>query len=225
MATPKQGYFTSDGLKVPSVTTIIGRFKESGALIRWAYRQGEMGVPLYEKRDAAADVGTFVHSLIEAHLYGQVVTEERPPVGMSPENVARATSAFEAFRKWLEGSRLKVSPLEKHFVSEQHRFGGTPDAIADEPDGSRALLDWKTAKAFYPDQLVQVAAYRALWNETHPEAPITGGVHIVRFGKDGGDFQHSYFPPTHRKLAAAWRQFVLFREAFDLDRVVTGKDE
>lgn len=224
MATPKKGYFTEDGLKVPSVTTIIGRFKESGALIRWAYKQGELGVPLYEKRDAAADVGTYVHSMIEAFLANGEV-EVPAPAGMTPENVEKAASAYRAFRTWLEGSRLRVTPLEQHFVSEQHRFGGTPDAIADEPDGTRSLLDWKTAKAFYPDQLVQVAAYRELWNETHPAAPITGGVHIVRFGKDGGDFQHSYFPPTHRKLAAAWRTFILFREAFDLDKVVTGRDE
>jgi hypothetical protein len=224
MATPRQGYFTSDGLKVPSVTTIIGRFKESGALIRWAFKQGEMGVPLYEKRDAAGDVGTYVHKQIEWFLANGEV-DVPAPAGMSPENVEKAASAYQAFRTWLDGSRLNVTPLEKHFISEAHRFGGTPDAIADEPDGCRSLLDWKTAKAFYPDQLVQVAAYRQLWNEVHPERPINGGVHIVRFGKDGGDFQHSYFPPTHRKLAAAWAQFLCFREAWDLDKVVTGRDE
>jgi hypothetical protein len=224
MATPKKGYFTADGLKIPSVTTIIGRFKESGALIRWAYKQGELGVPLYEKRDAAADVGTYVHSMIEVFLANGEV-EIPPPAGMTPENVEKAASAYQAFRTWLDGSRLKVTPLEQHFVSEAHRFGGTPDAIADEPDGSRSLVDWKSSKSYYPDQLAQVAAYRELWNEVHPEVPITGGVHIVRFGKDGGDFEHRYFPPTHRKLAAAWRQFILFREAFDLDKVVTGRDE
>jgi hypothetical protein len=224
MATPKQGYRAADGLKIPSVTTILGRFKESGALIRWAYNRGVEGVPLYESRDAAADVGTFVHSLIEAFLStGEI--DIPAPDGMTAENQEKAASAFAAFRSWLEGSRLKVTPLEKHFVSEAHRFGGTPDAIAQEPDGSLSLLDWKTSKTFYPDQLVQVAAYRQLWNETHPAQPMTGGVHIVRFGKDGGDFSHNFFPPTHRKLAAAWAQFLCFRQAYDLDKVVTGKDE
>jgi len=224
MATPRKGYFTEDGLKVPSVTTIIGRFKESGALIRWAYSQGEQGVSLYEKRDAAADVGTYVHSMIEAFLTDGEV-EVPSPAGMTPENIERAASAYQAFRTWLEGSRLKVTPLEQHFVSEAHRFGGTPDAIADEQDGTRSLLDWKSSRSFYSDQLVQVAAYRELWNEVHPERAIAGGVHIVRFGKDGGDFEHRYFPPTHRKLAAAWAQFLCFREAYALDRVVSGKDD
>jgi hypothetical protein len=224
MPTPRQGYFSADGQKIPSVTTIIGRFKESGALIRWAFKQGEMGVPLYEKRDAAADVGTYVHTMIEAFLSGGELNIAAP-AGMTLENQEKAADAFGAFRSWLDGSRLRVTPLERHLVSEHHRFGGTPDAIAQEPDGTLSLLDWKTSKTFYPDQLVQVAAYRQLWNETHLDQPMTGGVHIVRFGKDGGDFSHNYFPPTHRKLAAAWRQFVLFREAFDLDKVVTGRDD
>jgi hypothetical protein len=222
--TPRKGYYTQDGIKVPSVTTILGRFKESGALLRWAYNQGLQGVELYEKRDTAADVGTFVHQQIEAFLNtGEVGIA--PPTGMTPENVDKAASAFAAFRSWIEGSRLKVTSLERHFVSETHRFGGTPDAIADEPDGTRSLLDWKTAKAFYSDQLLQVMAYRELWNEVHPDRPITGGIHIVRFGKDGGDFSHNYFPPTHRKLAAAWRMFVVLREAYELDKVVAGKDD
>ena len=36
MPTPSEGY-RIDGKRVPSVTTIIGRFKESGALLRWAW--------------------------------------------------------------------------------------------------------------------------------------------------------------------------------------------
>jgi len=40
MATPSAGYRTKDGKRVPSVTTIIGRFKDSGALIKWGYSQG-----------------------------------------------------------------------------------------------------------------------------------------------------------------------------------------
>lgn len=222
--TPRQGYTTEDGLRVPGTTTIIGRFKESGGLIRWAYQRGLDNVPLYESRDAAADVGTFVHTLIEAFLAtGEV--DIPAPAGMVPENQEKAASAYTAFRTWVEGSRLRITPLEKHMVSEAHRYGGTPDALADEPDGTRSLLDWKSSKSFYPDQLVQVAAYRNLWNELHPESPITGGVHIVRFGKSGGDFEHRFFPPKHPKLLAAWDQFLLFRQAYDIDRVISGKGD
>lgn len=37
MPTPKQGYYL-DGKRVPSVTTIISRFKESGGLIHWSWQ-------------------------------------------------------------------------------------------------------------------------------------------------------------------------------------------
>ncbi len=40
MPHPKQGYRLANGDRCPSVTTIIGRFKESGALIQWAYKRG-----------------------------------------------------------------------------------------------------------------------------------------------------------------------------------------
>jgi hypothetical protein len=36
MPTPKQGYYNAKGQRVPGTTTVIGRFKDSGALIHWA---------------------------------------------------------------------------------------------------------------------------------------------------------------------------------------------
>ena len=224
MPTPRKGYFSADGLRLPSVTTIIGRFKESGALLRWAYNQGLAGVELYEKRDAAADVGTYVHALVEACLLTGA-TDAAPPPGMSDENVAKARTAFSAFRAWHVGSRLTIKPLERHLVSEIHRYGGTPDAIAEEADSKKlSLVDWKSSKNFYWDNLLQLAAYVELWNENRPERPITGGIHVVRFGKEGADFEHRWFPIDHPKLGAAWKQFLLYRQAYDLDRFICSKD-
>lgn len=37
MPTPKTGYYTAAGVRVPGVTTVLGRFKESGALIYWSW--------------------------------------------------------------------------------------------------------------------------------------------------------------------------------------------
>ena len=58
MPHPKGGYRDEDGKRIPGVTTVIGRFKESGALIRWAYGRGRDGEELYESRDKAAEAGT-----------------------------------------------------------------------------------------------------------------------------------------------------------------------
>jgi hypothetical protein len=76
------------------------------------------------------------------------------------------------------------------------------------------LLDWKTSNAIYRDYLVQVAAYKWLWEEVHPDQPLTGGFHICRFAKEHGDFSHHYYP----NLDEAWEQFLLFRRAYEIDK-------
>lgn len=40
MGTPKGGYFNNAGVKLPSVTTVQSRFKDSGGLMFWAYKTG-----------------------------------------------------------------------------------------------------------------------------------------------------------------------------------------
>ena len=56
MPTPSAGYRLKDGTRVPGTTTILGRWKESGGLLQWAFKQGESGArTLYEERDKAAE--------------------------------------------------------------------------------------------------------------------------------------------------------------------------
>lgn len=223
MPTPKEGYRVKDGTKVPGTTTVIGRFKDSGALIHWAWNRGKNfpNEPLYASRDLAGDVGTYIHDLIEHAVRSQPLPD--PPAGMKEENVKQATSGYEAFMRWSKRLNLDIAPVEVPLVCECHRFGGTPDAIALEEDGTLSLLDWKSAKDFYPDNLIQLAAYMHLWNVNKPETPIKGNILIVRFGKDGADFGHHEFPIAHPKLAAAWGQFECYRRAYELDRIVSGK--
>lgn len=207
MPTPKQGYYLN-GTRVPSVTTIISRFKESGALIQWAYKQGKEGRELYAERDTAADIGTLVHSLVEADIHQQ----PHPPI--PPDLEQRVISGYSAWRDWWAQSRLEIVATELQLVSTEHGYGGTPDAIGKDVHGRLVLLDWKTSNAVYPDHLIQLAAYVHLWDENHPDEPINGGCHLVRFAKESGDFAHHYYPA----LPEAWLQFLLFRQAYDLDK-------
>jgi hypothetical protein len=214
MPHPTGGYRLKDGTRVPGVTTIIGRFKDSGALLHWACEQGqriERGEisHLYEARDKAGDAGTLAHGLVEKHINSEPID---PTIGL--DNPA-AWQAFQAYLKWESMTKVKVVAQEMEMVSEVHRFGGCPDAIG-EIDGQLCLLDWKTSNSVYPDYLIQLAAYRALWEENHPDKPITGGFHLCRFSKDHADFSHHYWS----ELDAAWEQFLLFRRAYDIDKVI-----
>lgn len=214
MPTPRAGYKLKDGSSVPGTTTIIGRFKDSGGLLFWAFAQGKSGkARLYEESEAAADVGTLAHAMVEAHIKKR--PEVKPPEAMAKELVEKAENAFLAYLTWEKQTHLHILATEVMLVSEQHRFGGTPDAIGEMGD-EMCLLDWKTSNAVYTDHLIQVAAYRALWEENYPEQRLTGGFHILRFAKEHGDFAHHHYP----NLDEAWRQFLLFREAFDIDKAL-----
>ena len=217
MAHPTQGYKNAAGKRVPGVTTIIGRFKESGALLWWAFDQGkaaergEIG-NLYDKRDEAAESGTLAHSMVEAHIRN----EPQPTgEGISESTFKEALNAYEAYRQWESMTKLEIVEQEIQMVSEKYQFGGCPDAIG-TIDGKLSLVDWKTSKSVYVDFMVQVAAYAILWEENHPDRPITGGYHLCRFSKTGGDFSHHYWAD----LEDAKRQFLLFREAYSLDKAL-----
>ena len=62
MSRPKGGYKLADGTKVPGVTTVIGKLKDAGPLMYWAWQQGVEGKDFRETRDAAASAGTVVHA-------------------------------------------------------------------------------------------------------------------------------------------------------------------
>ena len=191
-------YRLQNGKIVPSVTTIISRFKDSGALLYWANQQGLNGVTLNEAQRPAASAGTLAHRLVERHLRGEkdfVLSEEEQLV----ETAARA--AFKNFLKWQEQSKITFRQLETRLVSENYRFGGTIDAIGVEEDGTRVVVDFKTG-SIYGDHLMQTAAYRLLWNENFPEDPLDNRVHILSFKRQEGDFTHACFDGVDKELEA-----------------------
>ena len=215
MARPTGGYKNAAGKRIPGVTTVIGRFKDSGALMWWAFSQGraaERGEidSLYDKRDEAAESGTLAHEMVEAHIAGAPF----PDLDLIPPEIAeQAKQAFRAYLKWERTTNIEIIEQEIPLVSEQYQFGGTPDAIG-EIDGELCILDWKTSNSVYPDHLIQLASYRQLYEENNPDRPITGGYHLCRFAKQDGDFAHHYYPD----LSDGWEQFKLFLKAYELDK-------
>lgn len=219
MATPKAGYIY-DGKRLPGTTTIIGRFKESGGLLQWAFKQGQEGrASLYEKRDEAADIGTRAHTMVEQYLNGETPVEDHPD----------AINAFNQFRKWEQQTKIKLLSKyqEIQLVSPDYLFGGTPDAIG-ELDGEVVLLDWKTSSGVYADYVIQLAAYRHLieygvrmdtGEKLAFDKPLSGGAHLLRFSKEAPDFGHHYFGD----LADAWDQFKLYREAYEIDKKLKAR--
>ena len=186
---PRTIYKTSDGKRVPGVTTIISRFKDSGGLLYWANQQGLDGRTLNEAREKVATPGTMAHQMVEHHVNGW---DEPDFSGESIESVVLATRAFENFLAWQDQSKIVFVHTEHPLVSETYRYGGKFDAVARQPDGSLVIFDFKTG-GLYADHLLQVAAYRMLWNENYPDRELVDGAHLLSFRRETADFGHHYF--------------------------------
>lgn len=214
MPTPRQGYFLADGTRVPGTTTVLGRFKDSGALIRWAWKRGRdfPNEDLYATRDEAANIGTVAHGMVELRINGQDPESCENLATLDDEGKKRARNAFAAYERWAAMSNLEVLEQEMQLVSERYRYGGTPDAIG-LVGGELCLVDWKTSNGVFSDYLLQLAAYKQLWEENHPDRPLTGGFHLCRFSKDYGDFAHHYYA----ELDKAWLMFKHLRAAYEFD--------
>ncbi|HKJ75037.1 MAG TPA: hypothetical protein VKA19_13060 [Alphaproteobacteria bacterium] len=199
-------YKDSAGKRLPSVTTILSRFKESGGLLYWANQAGLDGKTLDEARMPAATAGTMAHDLVEAHINKR----ELPELQGDADTVAKARSAFNTYLKWAEMNNLEIKHTEVSLVSEWHRYGGRLDAIG-VSGNELIMLDWKTSNAVYPDYILQLAGYKILWEENYPDHPIVGGFHLCRFAKEEGDFSHHYFPALDFEAET----FLAMRELYD----------
>lgn len=201
---PTQPYHLKDGTKVPGVTTVIGGQLawNKQALMYWAWDQGRNGKDFRETKDAAADLGTRVHALIEQEMRGK-----RPA-----EIPKECEASLLGFYEWRDAFKLQATGSEVALISEKYRYGGTMDYPA-IVSGRRVMLDLKTSKGVYVDHRIQLAAYGQLWDEAYPDDPVTG-FHLLQVGKEDGSFHHHYWP----SLSKEFEVFFLLRGLYDLQK-------
>jgi hypothetical protein len=216
---PTQPYYV-DKVRVPSVTTILSRFKESKALIYWAWDQGRQGLDCRDTSKKACDAGTLCHAMIEANIRAHPM----PSLADIPKPTREAAyHAFKAFMEWKARVKLRILETELSLVSNKYKFGGTLDAMIVQE--KLILGDWKTSKGIYTDMLIQVAGgYSLLWEENYPDQKLEG-IEILRISKPAEDgdpvsFADHFWGPE--VIPMAQKQFLLFREAYDRDKKLEG---
>jgi hypothetical protein len=170
-----QVYKNAAGKRVPGVTTILGILDKPG-LLKWAWRMGQEGRDPDKVRDEAAAIGTIAHARVEAFLRGLVFDES----GIAPERLAQSGNAFSAFKEWWGRERYQLVASELQLVSERWQVGGTLDILACTP---LTLVDIKTSNGLYREHRLQVAAYAAIYEETHPGERIER-LMLVRIPKE-----------------------------------------
>jgi len=99
-------------------------------------------------KDYAGDLGTRIHLIVGAYVEGQLMPDGVPDPAerKSLENFIKVTQGWE----WL-GSEITLT-------SEEHRYGGTADAIA-RIHGVIHIIDFKTSNSVYPTYTMQCALY------------------------------------------------------------------
>lgn len=164
----------------------------------WANTVGREGKSHREVSNAAADIGTEAHALVEAHICaGSDRSAE-----LVKTSSAKAIAAFREYLEWQARTGITIVGAELPLTSEHWQYGGTLDAIG-RFNEQYELLDWKSSNGTYSDHLIQLAAYANLWEENHPDHPLAR-IHLCRFGKEGGFHHHSW---AREDLAVAWTAF------------------
>lgn len=217
MGTPSGGYFNAAGVKVPSVTQVLGKCKDPGPLNYWAYERGvehgtlrALGKPapsgLYDYSQEATKAGSIAHDLIEYH----VINDSDPTQEWVAENAHwkkadeairnRARNCYRQYLRWRKQTNIVIDRTETGGVSELFQYGGTYDGFGRNADGEPVLIDWKTSNGVYGDMLAQLAAYGQIILEK--TGVVVKEYHLLRMAKESADFAHHSWEDLSEGLEA-----------------------
>lgn len=166
---PGSHQYWVNGVRKTGVTTIIGVFDKSAALVSWATDLArdflldkiEGGFIIKQeavieacqlhnqKKEEAASIGTEVHDWIENHIKGN-----NPPMPETRE----AQIGVNSFLEWISENKVKFISAERVVYSREHDYIGKMDIEA-KVNGKLCLIDIKTSNGIYNTYSMQTAAY------------------------------------------------------------------
>ena len=193
-------YFTSDNKQVKSVTTLINAHLgwNKQMLIAWSRIQGLKGKDSNKVRDDAGEIGTLAHKYCESFIKKEKVDTS----DYSENQIKTAIIAYDAFLNW--NSQIKPEYLESEvkLISDKYKVGGTCDLIL-RIKNKIVIADLKTSKGLYDEFVIQLGAYRKLY-ELQTGNKISSGM-LLRLDKTGKGFEQHSIPS--KKLNWGWRIF------------------
>ena len=205
-----QRYRTAGGKIVPGVTTVLGILNKP-ALVPWANNLGLQGISVRDYVDKLAKIGTLAHYFVECDLRG----EEPDLDSYSPEEIRIAETCLIKYWDWKAENNPEPIMIEGQLVSERFGFGGTIDLYC-EIGGVKWLVDLKTGKAIYPEQITQLSAYTALLKENGYKVDKVQILRIGRSEDEGFEPQEK----TLRQLVPHWKIFKNCLEIYQLQKEI-----
>ena len=138
----------------PGVTTVLDAYPKGGFYTQWLKEMGNAADTVIQK---AFDLGSEVHNAIDS------LTKGKELKFMDANGNSLFTyEAWLMINKFYQFSKhIKIISSEQVVLDHQYKLGGTVDLIC-EIDGERWLIDYKTSKAIYKTNQIQLAAYRSM---------------------------------------------------------------
>ncbi len=207
----EKGFYPINGELYPSVTTIL-RIINKPAIYFWYAKHGtskmlqvldELTKPLRTKimsrlgwsmldtptkiMKRSGNIGSEVHHAIDKYL----------KTGAKTKLKGEAKNAFNAFLIWEKEVDLKPVDTEVTVWSDELRYAGTLDFVG-YINGELCIADWKTSSGIYPENALQLSAYREAFEERSQKTfavPLTTAkkMYLVRLDKKTGKPQIKIF--------------------------------
>ncbi len=209
---PTHPYKNELNKRIPGVTTVGGNLGwKTRGLCWYFWDKGKRGKDFDDTTEA--DDGSRGHYLIECWIKKTEPDKSKFP----PEVWKPAETCFDNFLQWKESVHFQLLESELSLISEQNQCGATIDCIASIM-GKKCLFDWKTGKGLtvYPDHLVQIEAYRHIYDENFPNEKIDGGLHLLRIAKENASHALYYW----EEIPEAWETFLLARQLHELKKKI-----
>ena len=146
----------------------------------------------------AGEFGTKAHKFIELLLQKKVDADVQTNMKWIYKN----------FNDWQNEYNFKSLEEEKYLYSSKYGYAGTADSIG-LVNETLFMLDWKTSKSLYIENLLQVSAYANAYTEMTGDKISNAGVLRLNKYKSGYEFKiiddlNKYFI-TFRAALWLWR--------------------
>ena len=162
------------------------------------------GIDPLRIRDAAGEIGTVAHGLIEEFFTKEPFNVYEYPA----ESIAVARLCYEGFRAFESTNDLECYHAEVPVVHEDMLYGGTLDWVG-KINGEEVLLDFKTSNNIYMSHRIQQAAYMELYR--HEYGVTLEKSYLLHMDKEQGGYElHCYVD-----MSAEWE---IFKLCLELDR-------
>lgn len=160
-------FYTLDNITFyPSVTTVLEVYPKGKHFKDWLKANGFNADTIMNK---AATQGSNVHNAIEDILNGS----ELQWINKDGQE-AYTLVEWQMINKYMEFHSQcvnEVVSIESMLFSETLKLGGTGDLVC-MINGERWFIDHKTSKNIYKTNEIQLAVYKEMWDEMHPDQPI-----------------------------------------------------